>query len=71
MVFSRICRCRICATEELTNQALLPVGWAILWDISITICDKCLDNWEKRFGSRPILYMEGGVEEPTLFDDTI
>lgn len=66
MILSRICTCYICGTEEITEQALLPNGWAVLWDIPITICEKDLKKWATRFGEEPIAWLEGGVAEPTL-----
>lgn len=65
MAMSRICKCYICEKEEITNQAVLPDNWAVLWYQPILICDGCLEKWIDRFGERPAVWLEG-KEEITL-----
>lgn len=69
MILSRWCECYICGEEKLTDKSILPLGWAVLWDIPITVCDGCLAVWERRFGEKPMSWVEGGVKELTLFEE--
>jgi hypothetical protein len=67
MILSRICECYVCGKLEITDKALLPDGWAVLWEVPKTVCNECLDKWQTRFGERPGFWLEGGTIEPTLF----
>lgn len=63
---SRIVECRICEREEVTRESLLPDGWMITWEHSITMCDNCLDKWVKRWGEEPGYWLKGGEKELVL-----
>lgn len=69
MILSRICTCYICGDEEITDKAVLPTGWAVLWDVPVTICEKCLVKWGQQYGEKPMFWLEGGVKEVSLFDE--
>lgn len=65
---SRLCQCFICDKEEVTNKTVLPDGWAVLWEYPRVICDTCLAEYERRYEQKPILWIQGGEKELTLFD---
>lgn len=67
MSLTRINSCAVCGREIITENSLLAPGWVVLWDYPFVICPVDLDNYEKRFGEKPVIYSEGGVEEPNLF----
>lgn len=68
MTLSRICTCDVCDAKELTDKAVLPIGWVMTWEFSYTLCDLCISKFEAQFGEKPLFYLEGGEKELTLFD---
>lgn len=58
---SRICTCDICGKEELTDQAVLPNDWVMLWDNSEILCIECIKRWTDKW-ELPAIWLTGGEE---------
>ena len=68
-VLSRIVKCDVCHSEEITEKAAYPLGWAMTWEHSFILCDKCLARYEEKFGEEPPIWERGGEKVINLMDE--